>query len=260
MLFFELFRRRRICYLTTMRVVSFVPSWTETLIASGVDVVGRTRFCIHPEPTIKRIPVVGGTKNINSIDEIVQLKPDLVLFDKEENNQEMYRMCLDRGLTCYASHVTNLKTCGEELIKLAEILNNSKLSEWGKAYLNLKKISLNQFQKCVLDGQIPDNQSVNNMSYVIWKKPFMRVSPDTFIGDVLSLFGITLVPSETKYPEISEEELKKTFCIFSSEPFPFAKFFAELQTQGFKGVLVDGERLSWYGTRTLTFLQSLEPS
>lgn len=240
-----------------MRVVSFVPSWTETLIESQVEVVGRTRFCIHPETAVNSISVVGGTKNINSIEQVVQLNPDLVLFDKEENNQEMYQMCLDHGLTCYATHVVDIKSCGEELVNLGQLLKNTTLSEWGNAYLALKKIPSAQFKKCIVEGEFAPEQSC---SYVIWKNPFMCVSPDTFIGDVLELFGITLESNDKKYSEVSEEDLKKTFCLFSSEPFPFAKYFAELKTEGFKGALVDGEKLSWYGVRTLRFLQSLEQS
>lgn len=245
-----------------MRVVSFVPSWTETLIESKVEVVGRTRFCIHPENVIKSIPVVGGTKNINSIEQVLSLKPDLVLFDKEENNQEMYQMCLDHGLTCYATHVVDIKSCAEGLLKMSELLKNEKLSEWGKAFLSLKKLPLKSFAQCVLDGELNFllKSDSRKFSYVIWKKPFMRVSPNTFIGDVLKLFEIELADSEKKYPEITEEDLKKTFSFFSSEPFPFAKYFADLRNQGFNGVLVDGEKLSWYGIRSLRFLQSLEQS
>ncbi len=239
-----------------MRVVSFVPSWTETLIASGVEVVGRTRFCIHPERAVKSIAVVGGTKNI-LIDQVVALKPDFVLFDKEENNQEMYQLCLDRGLNCYATHVTDLKSCGEELLRLAKLVKNDQLAVWGNTYLSLPPRSLSHFKNCVLDG---DFLPAASYSYVIWKNPFMCVSPNTFIADVLKLFGIELHHSEVKYPEIAGEELKKTFCLFSSEPFPFAKHYAELKTQGFNGVLVDGEHLSWYGIRTLKFLQSPEQS
>lgn len=237
-----------------MRVVSFVPSWTETLIASGVEVVGRTRFCIHPESAIKAIAVVGGTKNI-LIDQVVALKPDFVLFDKEENNQEMYQLCLDRGLNCYATHVTDLKSCGEELLQLAKLVKNDQLAVWGNAYLSLQSLPISHFKKCILEGEFVPSA---NYSYVIWKHPFMRVSPNTFIGDVLKIFEINLESNEKKYPEISDEELKKTFCLFSSEPFPFAKYYAELKAQGFNGVLVDGEHLSWYGIRTLKFLQSPE--
>lgn len=245
-----------LCYIVIMRVVSFVPSWTETLIASGVEVVGRTRFCIHPEQTVKSIPVVGGTKSI-LIDQVLALKPDLVIFDKEENNKEMHQLCLDRGLNCFATHVIDLKSCGQELLQLAQILKNEQLLVWGKAYLGLQPLSLKHFQKCVLEGSFETSASY---SYVIWKNPYMRVSPNTFIGDVLKLFGIKLEIGEIKYPEISELELKKTFCLFSSEPFPFAKYYAELKAEGYHGVLVDGESLSWYGLRTLKFLQSPEQS
>lgn len=239
-----------------MRVVSFVPSWTETLITATVEVVGRTRFCIHPETIIKDIPVVGGTKNIH-LDQVMALKPDLVIFDKEENNQEMYQLCIEQGLNCYATHVTDLKTCGDELLRLAELLKNDQLKTWGNDYLNLLPVSQKQFEKCIFDGTF-ERQA--NYSYVIWHKPFMCVSSHTFIGSVLKLFGIELNAFEKKYPEISELELKKTFCLFSSEPFPFAKHFAELKEQGFRGVLVDGEKISWYGIRTLKFLQSLSQS
>jgi len=239
-----------------MRVVSFVPSWTETLIASGVQVIGRTRFCIHPERAVKSIAVVGGTKHI-LIEQVMALKPDLVLFDKEENNQEMHQLCLDRGLNCYATHVADLKSCGEELLQLAKLVKNDQLAIWGKAYLSLQPRPLSHFKKCVLEGEF---LPATDYSYVIWKNPFMCVSRNTFIADVLKLFGIELLASEKKYPEISDAELKQTFCLFSSEPFPFAKYYAELKAQGYQGVLVDGEHLSWYGVRTLKFLQSPEPS
>lgn len=243
-----------------MRVVSFVPSWTETLLTSGVEVVGCTRFCIHPKNAVKNIAHVGGTKNIKSIEQIIQLKPDLILFDQEENTREMYQMCLDRGLNCHVTHVLSLKSCGEELIKLAHILNNTQLRAWGNSYLNLKKLSREKLKNCVIQGGLNAADHRGTYSYVIWKNPFMRVSTNTFIADVLKLFDIDLMPHEKKYPEIEDKELKKTFCLFSSEPFPFEKYLDQLHHDGYKGVLVDGEKLSWYGLRTLKFLQSLEES
>lgn len=239
-----------------MRVVSFVPSWTETLITAQVEIVGRTRFCIHPENAVRLIPIVGGTKNI-LIEQVKALKPDLVLFDKEENNLVMYQQCLDSGLNCYATHVTDLKTCGQELLQLAKLLNNSDLKDWGLEYLSLTCIPQSQIQKSVIEGEF---ERSDRYSYVIWKNPFMRVSPDTFIGDVLRLFEINLEVSPKKYPEITESELKKTFCLFSSEPFPFAQHINDLKKHGFRGVLVDGEKLSWYGIRTLKFLRLLGQS
>ena len=71
-----------------MRVVSLVPSLTETLLECGVEVVGRTRFCIHPADKVADIPAVGGTKEVNW-QRCLALEPDLVVMDKEENTLEM---------------------------------------------------------------------------------------------------------------------------------------------------------------------------
>jgi hypothetical protein len=234
-----------------MRVVSFVPSWTETLIEAGVNVVGRTRFCIHPESRIKNITVVGGTKNIE-IDSVLSLNPDIILFDKEENNEEMYQLCIEKGLNCVATHVLSLKSCGEELIRLGQLLKNEQLQEWGRQYLSLKKVSPEKFNKCILRGEFSPNE---HYQYVIWKHPYMVVSTKTFIGDMLKLFGIHVTASARKYPELTENELRSYFCLFSSEPFPFEKYYQEMLNGGYRGVVVDGEKLSWYGIRALKFLQ-----
>lgn len=236
-----------------MRVVSFVPSWTETLVCAGVNIVGRTRFCIHPDQQVKSITVVGGTKDI-LLDQVVALKPDLVIFDKEENNQEMYQLCVAKGLHCVVTHVIGLQTCGRELQQLGQVLNNKMLKTWGEKYLQLTRQNRDLFQECVVQGDFLPDQSYQ---YVIWKRPYMTVARQTFIGDMLSLFGIELMVSDKKYPEISEHELKKHFCLFSTEPFPFAQYFQELKKSGYQGVLVDGEKLSWYGIRALRFLKVL---
>ena len=99
------------------------------------------------------------------------------------------------------------------------------------------------------------NSNFNLLEYVIWKNPFMVIGKGTFISEVFKLVDIDLVRHE-KYPVISDDELKNKYCLFSSEPYPFAKAFAELTTQGYKGALVDGEKISWYGIRNLEFLES----
>ena len=87
----------------------------------------------------------------------------------------------------------------------------------------------------------------------------MAIGPGTFISDVLSCFEINLTKialKDEKYPKVTEDNLKKTFCLFSSEPYPFAKDFEKLLAAGFNGALIDGEKISWYGMRNLKFLQS----
>ena len=89
-----------------MRIVSMVPSWTETLLKAGVNVVGRTRYCIHPPKLITNIPIVGGTKDV-SWDLVEDLKPDLVLLDQEENPLEMAEEC---PVPYFATHVNSIES------------------------------------------------------------------------------------------------------------------------------------------------------
>ena len=70
-----------------MKIISLVPSITETLFDFGLttnDVIGKTKFCIHPSDLVKNVEVIGGTKNLN-IEKIRSLKPDLIIANKEEN-------------------------------------------------------------------------------------------------------------------------------------------------------------------------------
>ncbi|MFN3453848.1 MAG: ABC transporter substrate-binding protein [Pseudobdellovibrio sp.] len=266
-----------------MKVISFVPSLTETLITAGVTVVGRTRFCIHPEDKVKSLPVVGGTKNLD-LEKIKELKPDLVIFDKEENNKEMFDECLESRFKCYATHITNIQTCGEELKNLGRLLSNDELNLWGEQYLsfvtslNKEALKLKHIYKSFLkvdtlnakhtsfgennhpqqmlklfDHTLKGSHSLH-IHYVIWKNPFMIVNQNTFIADVLRLFDVNVSLNEKKYVEISENDLKSKFCFFSSEPYPFHKDYFKLLDLGYQGILVDGEKISWYGIRNLKFL------
>ena len=106
-----------------MKVVSLVPSLTETLLACGVEVVGRTRYCIHPAETVRDIAVVGGTKGVNW-QRVSELSPDLVVMDKEENTREMADAC---PLPWHATHVTSIQTTGEGLLELARLLASREL-------------------------------------------------------------------------------------------------------------------------------------
>ncbi len=106
-----------------MRVVSMVPSWTETLLKAGVPVVGRTRFCIHPPKMITNIPIVGGTKDV-SWELVEDLKPDLVLLDEEENPLEMAEEC---PVPYFSTHVSSLETLQKELVRLGEKFENPAL-------------------------------------------------------------------------------------------------------------------------------------
>ncbi len=101
-----------------------VPSWTETLLECGVDVVGRTGYCIHPSDRVATIPVLGGTKDIDW-NEVADTGADLILLDKEENTKEMADAS---PLPFHASHVENIDGLIVELKALATRLNNAPLA------------------------------------------------------------------------------------------------------------------------------------
>lgn len=245
-----------------MRVVSMVPSWTETLIEAGVNVVGRTRFCIHPVGQISTIPAVGGTKDWNW-EKILQLKPDLIILDKEENP---LLMAQQQEIPFIATHVTSVTDMPKQLMYLSEHLNNSKLSELSQDWKKLidkpvLKQNVNDLNIPALIqwGQKPDG-TIKKIIYIIWKNPWMTVSADTFIGSVLSYSGLKeLLPTyANKYPQIDLDniaEKQSTLLLFSSEPFPFIKKAEGLKELGFPYGFVDGESLSWFGIRSLRYLQ-----
>jgi ABC-type Fe3+-hydroxamate transport system substrate-binding protein len=236
-----------------MKVVSLVPSWTETLIEAGVDVVGRTRFCIHPKQAVQKIPIVGGTKNLKSA-ELASLKADLVILDREENPKEF----LEAISTAYLdTHVTNLKSLALELERMSNILKNKKLQAFANRAKELHQCkSFNKPYEALILDKIENSIFDLNApwAYVVWKNPWMCAGEGTYIQCVIEKLGYKLATFglSKKYFEIAEEELIKNQCFFSSEPFPFKK-----STIGdhFRGAMVDGECLSWFGIRSLRFLE-----
>ena len=241
-----------------MRVVSMVPSWTETLLRAGVQVVGRTRFCIHPPKMITNVPIVGGTKDV-SWDLVMDLKPDLVLLDKEENPLEMAEEC---PVPYLATHVNSLRALHEELVVLGERFENAQLMEWAVDAYDIANSPVRKFDFTKVPGfqewVKPPSKKYDQVNYLIWKKPWMAVSRETFIGSVLEKLGANIMqfPEGEKYPVLELEDMQNTFNLFSSEPYPFAKKVSDLREEGLEGCIVNGESYSWFGIRTINFLKS----
>lgn len=246
-----------------MRVVSLIPSITEMLVAAGINVVGRTRFCIHPADEVSQIPAVAGTKDINW-DKVAAVEPDLIIFDREENTKEMADAC---PYPMFVLHITCIDNVGSEVERLARQLDSTKLHQVAQRWRrvaelppidspNLARIpaELSRF-----GIQQTDLSKIERLDYLIWKKPWMAIGPDTFIWSVLHKLGFAalLQPRDAKYPNLGDEIEAEPSCLylFSSEPFPFARYQKQLEKQGFAGVIVDGECYSWYGVRSLDFLE-----
>lgn len=226
------------------RIISLVPSQTELLYTLGLDnnVVGITKFCVHPAPWQQHKQRVGGTKNIN-FETIRQLQPDLIIANKEENNKEQVET-LQQQYVVYTSDINATADAFIMMQQLGTITN--KTTEAAALIENIQQ-AFEQLQ--------PLSTPINT-AYLIWQDPFMTVGGDTFIHHLLSLCGFKNIFGRLKrYPVITIEELQKANCqllLLSSEPYPFKeKHIAALQQQlpACKIALADGEYFSWYGSR-----------
>lgn len=232
-----------------LRIICLVPSLTELLVDLGLEenIVGVTKFCVHPENLKKDKVIVGGTKNIN-LEKIKALKPDFILCNKEENTKEIVENCSVIATT----HVSDLFTIEDviDLIKYyATIFHCEK-----KATIIIDELrnTIKKFKIYIKD------KSTLKVVYFIWKKPWMIAANNTFINHLLELNKFeNCFKDQNRYPKIILEdlELKQVDAILlSSEPYPFKENdFSDFNnyTENTKVVLVDGEYFSWYGSRLL---------
>lgn len=224
-------------------IISTVPSQTELLLDLNLNVIGRTKYCIHPSNKIKDIPKIGGTKNLN-IQKIIALKPDIIIANKEENTQEQIEELI-KYFPVFISDITNLESAMDMIYSVGLLTNKAEESE---LIINQIKHSFNLLNRI----------SGKKVCYLIWKNPYMSIGADTFIHDMIQKMGLeNICINETRYPQISIDFIqsnKPDYIFLSSEPYPFKqKDIDDLQSfsPDSKIILVDGEMFSWYGSRLL---------
>jgi hypothetical protein len=227
---------------------------TETLVEAGVEVVGRTRFCIHPAQKVKSIPAVGGTKNIDW-EKVKALNADILLLDKEENPKFFAE---ESPIPFLAIHVTDIHSCIQSLLQMSVSLHAPILADYAHRWEVLKsqEVPLDRF----VDWVRPPEQGFQGkpaIEYIIWKDPIMAVSRNTFIGSLLELLGYSLPLHETRYPRLPDELDAGKIYLFSSEPYPFASHKDWIVSNNIASGLVDGESFSWFGIRSLRFLEKM---
>lgn len=225
-----------------MKIISLVPSLTETLVDFGLredELVGRTKFCIHPSPFIDQIPIIGGTKNIR-IEKILELQPDLVIASKEENVKEQIEE-LQKYVPVMVTDIATISDAIHTMKIIAEKIG--------------KKTTAMPIILAIEEMYQNSQESLGKtVSYLIWTAPNMSIGHDTFIHSMLAHFGFeNSMKNHTRYPYISDEILSHSDFIFlSSEPYPFSEKHVALFQEKFPNsqvILVDGEAFSWYGTR-----------
>ncbi len=193
------------------RVVSLAPSLTETVFALGEEkkLVGDTVYCDYPEAA-KQVTKVGDVLN-PSLEQIVALKPDLVLVTRALNRLETVHALDQLNVPTYATDPRTVDDVLASTEKLAQILGNP---EKGRALSAELAARLRELQKRLA------NSPPRRLLFVVWMDPLISIGQNTFIADALRRAGgVSLVESAQDWPQLSLEEavrLQPDFLVFAT--------------------------------------------
>jgi ABC-type Fe3+-hydroxamate transport system substrate-binding protein len=237
------------------RIVSLVPSITELLCDLGLaaQLVGRTGFCIHPAETVAAIPKVGGTKDVN-IDKIRKLAPTHLVVNIDENEKPTVE-----ALAEFVPHiVVTHPLAPRDNLALARLMGGifgaeAAAEAWCAAF---------EAEHAQLRAMPPGPP--RTVLYCIWQDPWMSISRDTYIARMLAELGwqVPALPDSARYPRFAWSDSLVAgldAVLLSTEPYRFTQAHADaLEKQvGIPVFLVDGEMMSWYGSRALAGLRYL---
>lgn len=226
------------------RIISLVPSQTELLADLGLEdeVVGITKFCVHPKAWFRNKPRVGGTKKVK-MNVVHDLQPDLIIGNKEENTREDIEY-LKKHYPVWMSDILNFSDSIEMIKQLGFITQKEPQAKKWTQSINDARI------------QLPDLPHPASVAYFIWRKPWMVVGKQTYIHNFMETCGFKNAFADfSRYPEVELENLGRRnidLVFLSSEPFPFKdKHISELNNYlpNAKIQLINGEMFSWYGSR-----------
>ncbi len=209
-----------------MRIVSLVPSVTETLSTWDRTPIACTRFCERPD-----LPHVGGTKDPD-VDRIAALEPDLVVVDTEENRREDHDALVGRGVPVHVLGVRSLDDALSSMGRLADLVG----AHWAPR-------------------ELPRARPARRRAFIpIWRRPWMALGVPTYGASLLAHLGIlTVFDADGPYPTVTLEgagERRPDLVLAPSEPYPFsARQRGELESVA-PTVFVDGRDLFWWGART----------
>jgi len=223
------------------RIISLVPSQTELLFYLGLDaeIVGVTRYCVLPEDKVGNRAIVGGTKQFN-FPIIDELRPDLIIGNKEENYREGIER-LQEKYPVWMSDIMTIESALQMIKSVGKLINRYKNAE---RLVDEIRTGLNRLEFC----------SPLKAAYLIWKNPYMVAAGNTFINEMLRKCGfINIFGSKNGYPKIALDELDEAEVILlSSEPYLFVGEDIENLGKRFPAQrvrFVDGAMFSWYGSR-----------
>ncbi len=241
------------------RIACLVPSITELLFDLGLGdrVVARTGFCIHPDPQVRNVTKVGGTKDVNP-KRLLALRPTHLIVNIDENRREIVEL-----LRPYIPHVIVTHPCiPEDNLSLYALLGHVFRAESSAEQI------AQRFQQAMSRAKaLASRWPTEPVLYLIWKDPWMTVARSTYISAMLALVGWRTLPDvvEPRYPVLSEEDTswhaaKRIFL--SSEPYRFSEqdrvdLRQRLGSSHAHICLIDGEMASWYGSRAIAGIDYL---
>jgi ABC-type Fe3+-hydroxamate transport system substrate-binding protein len=241
------------------RIVSLVPSLTESLFAFGVGekIVGRTRYCLWPPRAVGKIPTVGGTKKVD-VRRVLELEPDLIVAVKEENTRENIEELEEAGVPIFVGAPEDVEGAIALLRELADRVEAPR----AEAVLD----PIERVYERLRSGA--GRAKARRVYVPIWKNPYMSVGSDTYVHDVLKTCGGENVCGDvTRYPVVALAEVEAAqpeVVLLPDEPYPFsAEDLPEFYSLDIPAVredrihLVDGKLLTWYGPRMASSLTQL---
>lgn len=244
------------------RIISLIPSITEIFFTLGVGdrVVGVTKFCTEPPEGVAGKPKVGGQKNPR-VEAIIDLKPDLVVANVEENRKEHVEALRAVGLQVLVTYPRTVRE-GTRLIRDLGVLTAT--TDLAEAVAARCETALAEVEGAAL-GRPPVR-----VFCPIWRTPYMTINRDTFVNDMLRACGgeNIFLDHPKRYPTVNLGEVaarRPEVILLPDEPFPFEeKHLAELHALGDVPAvragrlhLLDGKVLSWYGPRIAASLRTL---
>jgi len=240
------------------RIVSLVPSWTETLfeLGAGPRVVGVTEYCVHPADAVAQLPKVGGTKNADA-QGILRLRPDLVIANKEENRPSLVSALEQAAVPVLVTDARAVDQAAAEIALLGRATGVEAAAASLVLVINRELEALGRLserRRCIA---------------LIWKNPYMAVGGDTFANDLLRQCGAEnpFAGEAGRYPRITAQQIEAAepeVILLPSEPYDFLESdrleLLELDCPASRDSnihLMEGELLSWYGPRVARALREI---
>ena len=240
-----------------MRIISLVPSVTETLFELGLgdQIIAVTRWCTRPAEKVIHKPKVGGTKN-PKLQSILEWKPDIVILDCDENRKKDADEIAGHGIRTFTVFPKTIDDSIQMIRQLGELFSvQSKAGAMISEIENLR------------DAYRPDR--VYESLILIWRKPYMTINADTYVHAACELFGFRNVFAlhAKRYPPLTSEDIERMdpeVVLFPDEPYPFRAKHLDLFQQEFPGIRAvqnremlsfDGSYVAWHGFGTLRALR-----